>query len=458
MRNLISRFAVNGLYGRRNIDLQLSDNTLVLVGENGAGKTTVLRLLYYVLSKQWSLLARYQFESIIVTLGKKRISILHSLVDSAGVRYDRSLVEAMPASVRRRMEPLFARITGIESYDELEHLCELYDIPLEFARYLWPRGAKPGAHRKELDEIGSQIATALDCQVLYLPTYRRIEQELELVLREIEWEERTRRKRNLSLQAGRDTYVELVEFGMRDVEEAITAKLASLKEFARESLNNLTLGYLGDVVDRQYDSVSVSDIQQTSEETIHNVLNRIDEKILSRTQRDSLFATVALVRRGGEQTEHAKVICHYFLKLLQFQEDLQKRESQITAFCAVCNEYLTDKRLQYDSSDFRFSIAFREQAANVKGIELRDLSSGEKQIVSLFSHLYLSGSTRYFVLIDEPELSLSVPWQRRFLTDIRDGAFCAGLVAATHSPFVYENALRPYAHSLDEFTVDEAVR
>jgi len=85
-------------------------------------------------------------------------------------------------------------------------------------------------------------------------------------------------------------------------------------------------------------------------------------------------------------------------------------------------------------------------------IRLSDLSSGEKQIVSLFSHLYLSGQSRYFVLIDEPELSLSVPWQKRFLIDIKNGDFCSGLIAVTHSPFIYANELKAYAHSLGEFT------
>jgi predicted ATPase len=84
-------------------------------------------------------------------------------------------------------------------------------------------------------------------------------------------------------------------------------------------------------------------------------------------------------------------------------------------------------------------------------IDLRELSSGEKQIVSLFSHLYLSGNKRFFVLIDEPELSLSVPWQRRFLIDVINGEFCAGLVAVTHSPFIYDNQLKKYAHSIGEF-------
>ena len=79
------------------------------------------------------------------------------------------------------------------------------------------------------------------------------------------------------------------------------------------------------------------------------------------------------------------------------------------------------------------------------------LSSGEKQIVSLFSHLYLSHQNNYIVLIDEPEMSLSVKWQRMFLQDVRKGGFCYGLIAVTHSPFIFENELDRYAHGLEEF-------
>jgi recombinational DNA repair ATPase RecF len=46
----ITRFQIKKLHGYKNIDLRLVDNTLILVGENGAGKTTVLHLFYYLLS------------------------------------------------------------------------------------------------------------------------------------------------------------------------------------------------------------------------------------------------------------------------------------------------------------------------------------------------------------------------------------------------------------------------
>lgn len=163
--------------------------------------------------------------------------------------------------------------------------------------------------------------------------------------------------------------------------------------------------------------------------------------------------TIQKVKNGDNLDEHAKVICHYFIKLLDFQQELQKNEDSISRFCEVCSEYMVDKTFIYDSPSFSFNIKADCPDGNQREVELKQLSSGEKQIVSLFSHLYLSGGKKYFVLIDEPELSLSVPWQRRFLTDIKNGGFCSGLVAVTHSPFIYDNELKKYAHGLGEFCI-----
>ena len=142
------------------------------------------------------------------------------------------------------------------------------------------------------------------------------------------------------------------------------------------------------------------------------------------------------------------IIYHYFTKLINFQADLGDKESNIKSFCNLCSEYIADKEFIYRSDKFSFQIS---SAEHEKDIQLSDLSSGEKQIVSLFSHLYLSGRDKFFVLIDEPELSLSVPWQRRFLTDIKNASFCAGIIAVTHSPFIYDNELRKNTHALGEF-------
>jgi predicted ATPase len=68
----------------------------------------------------------------------------------------------------------------------------------------------------------------------------------------------------------------------------------------------------------------------------------------------------------------------------------------------------------------------------------------------LFSHLYLRGHGIVLVIIDEPELSLSVTWQQQLLPDILETGKCGFLAAVTHSPFIFDNALDSYAVNLKD--------
>jgi hypothetical protein len=258
----------------------------------------------------------------------------------------------------------------------------------------------------------------------------------------------------LSARRGDDTFVELVEFGMKDVEAALNRTMQQLNSFARDTLTKLTFGYLGDVVENKYAEIDLESIASASDDKVGSILGRIHEHILSSENKSHLREIIQRVQTDkSPSNEHEKIVCHYFTKLMAFHAELEKKESQLTRFCDVCNQYMGDKQFLYDIAQYKFSIVLRGNSNDASEIQLHHLSSGEKQIVSLFSHLYLSGGMSYFVLIDEPELSLSVPWQRRFLADIREAGFCSGLLAVTHSPFIYDNDLRKYAHGLGEFVV-----
>ena len=196
---------------------------------------------------------------------------------------------------------------------------------------------------------------------------------------------------------------------------------------------------------------------------INNTLERIDKTILSQSSRKKLSDTIlAILSRNNTKkklNEHERVICHYFIKLLDFQRELDIKEEQIRKFCELCNAYIADKQFFYDSSSFKVCIQYgNEQVDSIEGSEesfdLEDLSSGEKQIVSLFSNLYLVPNKKFLIMIDEPELSLSVPWQRKFLVDMHNASSCAGLIAVTHSPFIFQNELDPYVHGLGEFMME----
>lgn len=68
-------------------------------------------------------------------------------------------------------------------------------------------------------------------------------------------------------------------------------------------------------------------------------------------------------------------------------------------------------------------------------------------MISLFARLHLYSGNK-IILIDEPELSLSIDWQRKIMVDILSSSTCTQAIAITHSPFIFDNDLEPFATSL----------
>ena len=83
------------------------------------------------------------------------------------------------------------------------------------------------------------------------------------------------------------------------------------------------------------------------------------------------------------------------------------------------------------------SITFQNRGILVEDINgqpigLASLSSGEKQSLRIFIEtLRAEGNT---LLIDEPEISLHIDWQRNLIAAMRQLNPDAQLILATHSP------------------------
>ena len=248
-------------------------------------------------------------------------------------------------------------------------------------------------------------------------------------------------------------FIELVEFGMEDVEQMITNRMSQIKESVRNGLGNLTGTYLREVIRGVHTKVDVVRVRDIDSKTLDAIFERIDEATLPAEDKGQLKEKVATISARREIHDQDKVIAHFLVKLVELYKDQQLSERDVRDFVALCNQYLTGKEMVYDNTKYTIFIRLEMQdGQSQEPLKMKLLSSGEKQIVSLFAHLYLSGEKSFNVVIDEPELSLSVPWQRRFLPDILKTELCHGLIAVTHSPFVWDNELEPYVRSLAEFT------
>ena len=139
----------------------------------------------------------------------------------------------------------------------------------------------------------------------------------------------------------------------------------------------------------------------------------------------------------------------FLVKLSQVVNETKELEDNIQNFVDKANTYLRNsseiKSFSYNAEGMKVDVINEFTQEDVK---LNDLSSGEKQVVSLLSFLFLNPSEK-IILIDEPELSLSIDWQRKILVDIASAPTCKQLLAITHSPFIFDNELDSCASSLD---------
>ena len=107
-------------------------------------------------------------------------------------------------------------------------------------------------------------------------------------------------------------------------------------------------------------------------------------------------------------------------------------------FTQIINSRLTFKHIII-SRDSGFNIVDDDNPK--KTLNLSQLSSGEKQEIVLFYDLIFSTKEKLLLLIDEPEISLHISWQKKFLDDLLEVAKHSNIqvIVATHSPQIVSN-------------------
>ena len=170
-------------------------------------------------------------------------------------------------------------------------------------------------------------------------------------------------------------------------------------------------------------------------EIVKIVLNRLGDKIDLETKHN-IIKLIETEKIYGRNYLHLLNLLH---KLIANYDQQKHYDDRINGFVDTCNKYLNDKQFRYNPSNLTLKIYMDDAHEDQEPVKLTQLSSGEKQIVSLFSKLYLESDEESIVIIDEPELSLSIKWQQMLLPDIMRSQNCKFLLTVTHSPFVFEN-------------------
>ncbi|MDX2302364.1 MAG: AAA family ATPase [Microscillaceae bacterium] len=434
----IKSFSIYGLFGTRDVHIPFEENIKILVGENGLGKTQVLNIFYYTLTRNFFRLSEFNFDRLVLTfsgfspieISKNQINELNKHIYS--IPHIKDFIEEFGYS---QFELL--RNRWIQSEGSKRRLINELQYNSKFRKYSLNRifrvleeisSPKENIFNQYIRDCEEKILKEIsENEILYFPTYRRVEEDLH----NLGYDEE-------DLLLNQEST--LIQFGMDDVQRKFNRIERTIDDLLKKGVSNFTKDILKIVISGN----------STVDESIFNRINEDDLQIIYARAGKELDKEL---KDAVSETVRSKQFNNPFSgfllqKLVELYEQQREFDNSIKTFRDVCNRYLIDKEVFYDESNIKIYIKSEDK----ESLPLSKLSSGEKQIISMFSKIYLSESDkRFVVLFDEPELSLSMLWQKQLLPDVMNSKKCDFLLAVTHSPFIFDNELDKYAMGLSEY-------
>lgn len=432
--------SVEGLNGFLNHSVDLKENGItILHGPNGCGKTTLLDMIMHFYNKKFDCLSRVDF---------KKFKIVHEILDeNNNTKLDELVIEREYFQVNKK---------PLNEIPNEDHKLFLY-FRGDFSKLM-------GTYNKGKSFIigvfPNKVLSEEEIYNLNRRLMRHREEEFDAEDYDLFGEVRqpkkyiaTLRKSNFNLI---NSFIETLSFFMVKTQRLIYMPSESEKEMGGRFSNLMIQRYAKDISSKIGNSLAesnektdsnnksfperlIQNIKNTqsveSEDDIRNKYRETQDKITKILNAGLLFRekNIALPDESLNKDNVKTVLSLYLQDLnekLSVYDDLL---AKIEAFQEIVGSKIRNKEMKIH---YEKGFYFNSKYGDKRELNLLELSSGEQhQIVLFYELIFLANSGTYY-LIDEPEISLHVDWQRSFLDDIarveklRKHKF----IIATHSP------------------------
>ncbi len=462
---LIECFCIKGLFGKKDIDLNFKSKAQIYIGENGLGKTTILNALNYLLSCDFKTLVKIIFSRIDIIIKGRKFSFSKEEItnylksqDDVNTRnsgfYQRLVSLLSDDDVNTLQSYIRSGKTDMEKMQDINTYLKSvgynFTAPSGYLMKVLTQVIIDRAEIRQIDDF-REFMKEMRVRILYFPTYRRIEKDVRTMLRE-----RRNRGRLGNPANGRDLespfveeFSEAVHSGMSDIKKRRDSVLEKIASISRKELDALSV----DLLKKQIAGITDNIILEDGDiDKIEAIINKSQVGLSAKEQERILL----LLKNKEIYNDENKFLLYLLTRLKDIYNSYEAYDKGIKEFVDVCNGYLRDKHFAYNEAELNLDLEPISQLGSMpmqEVIDLDVLSSGEKQLVALFATIYLEPQpqSHFIFLIDEPELSLSIYWQRKLLPDVVKSPNCDFLFAVTHSPFIFENELRECTTGLNEF-------
>ena len=419
---MVKSIQIKNLGGRFNYDITYppDQKMLVITGPNGFGKTHILNILFNIFNKNYAFFLYLVFDKITICLNSD-ISIE---IFQEKIKYSDFASRDTEVYIRfNRRDDLILDYRYTDS---------IYLEALDNINRALPNGMQivDHNHRRDyhtnyilsLPEVLERYGNHIPWNMFYNDT--EVKEILDSIhvyfIREQRLLKRT--ATNKHHRAGHD-------LGKNIMIETIHAHSVELKELIQANIQRSFLE--SQKLDSSYPKRLVSETGKLSKK-------EYDERVTAITAKQEQLITHGLYERTQEFLPYSEDDAKALLVYLNDLEDELAVFDDLLAKIALFTTILNERRFTFKSIHTNREQGFCFTTDKGAELILGQLSSGEQQQVILIYELLFKSTPGTLVLIDMPEISLHITWQKEFLNDLLEIIQLQHLqvLISTHSPAI----------------------
>jgi predicted ATP-binding protein involved in virulence len=452
----LNSFKAEKVHGYLNYNIDFFSELTFLIGINGSGKTSALKLILGLISPSYQYLNQIEFEyaELICSTGKDEKDII---ITAKQNKKENTFSISLKSSNYESEEQIFPRYLR-----NSEITVDMEEVSLK------ERSLKEQFDSTEITKVIRELATpkflGLDRKIY---EGRNIDSQMRRNRMYMFQKNRRRTSSSIGGFTAIDSSLEDVQFLIFDYFRKIAQQQPKISEEFKRKIFELSFKYNEDT---KFVTKSIEiDALLDKKEKVLLAIKSLDLNYLNYSAKGFFDKMEKLITLKEESEKNISEDNKKDNELLGKQMNLiiqwinnssqMKRIEEIIDFSQTYQEKIAElrspiKRLENITSNFlkegKKTIEIAEDGEikvklnNNTYANVFELSSGEKQIIIMIAHLIFEEDQKPsgVFIIDEPELSLHIAWQEIFIDSITKASPKTQFILATHSPSIVSKVSR----------------